>query len=67
MNAAQGIKILNMYLSFGRGCIQKVFPEIKNLAKYKWISNLQRKSILEKIKIKQLSLAKNQLMVCQNE
>ena len=27
--------VLNMYLKFGRGYIQKVFPEIKNLAKYK--------------------------------
>ena len=35
MNGAQDIKILNMYLQFGRRCIEKVFPEIKNLAKHK--------------------------------
>ena len=52
MNAAQDIKILNIYLSFGRGCIQKMFAETKSLAKYKLISNLQRKSNLEKTKIK---------------
>ena len=48
MNAAHDIKILDMYLLFGRPCIQKVFPGIKNFAKYKQISNLQRKNILEK-------------------
>ena len=52
MNTARDIKILNMYLQFGRGCIQKVFPEIKSLSKYKQISNLQRKNTLEKTKIK---------------
>lgn len=29
MNAAQNIKIWNMYLQFGEGCIQQVLPEIK--------------------------------------
>ena len=29
-NAAQDIKILNMYLQFGGGCIQKILPEIRN-------------------------------------
>ena len=57
MNAAQDINILNMYLYFGRGCIQKVFSEIKNLAKYKEIFNLQRKNILEKAK-------KNTIFIC---
>ena len=52
MNVAQDIEILNLYIQFGRGYIQKVFPEIKNLAKYKKISNLQRKNILKKVKIK---------------
>ena len=47
MNAAQDIKILNMYLQFGEGYIQKIFFEIKNLVKYKYISNLQRNDILQ--------------------
>ena len=47
MNAAQNIKILNIYLYLGRRCIQKIFPEIKNLADYKYISNSQRKNILQ--------------------
>ena len=47
MNAAQDMKVLNMYLQFGGGCIQKIFPKIKSLAKYKYVSNLQRKNIFE--------------------
>lgn len=35
MNTAQDIKLLKMYLQFGGTCIQKIFPEIKNLDKYK--------------------------------
>ena len=42
INAAQDIKILNMYLFFGGGCMQKIFPEMKKLTKYKYISNFQR-------------------------
>ena len=69
MNAAHDIKILDMYLLFGRPCIQKVFPGIKNFAKYKQISNLQRKNILEKKNENetQSSMVKSQLMVYQNE
>ena len=52
MNAAQDKKMLNTYLQFGRGCIQEVFPKIKNIAKYKQSSSLQRKNTLEKTKIK---------------
>ena len=45
-----------------------MFPEIKNFAKYKYLSNLQRKNILEKNENKtQFSLVKSQLMVYQNE
>ena len=67
MNFAHDIKIFDMYLQFGRGC-KKVFPGIKNFAKYKQISNLQRKNILEKNKNKaQFSLVKSQLMVYQIE
>ena len=32
-NVAHNIKILNMNLWFHGECIQKIFPEIKNLAK----------------------------------
>ena len=32
-NVAHNIKILNMNLWFRGECIQKIFPEIKNLAK----------------------------------
>ena len=59
MNAVQNIKILKMYLQFGGGCIRKTITEIKNLDKYKYISNLQRKNILEnKTKIRQFTLVK---------
>ena len=60
MNAAEDRKILNMHLQFGQGCIQKIFFEVKNLVKYRYISNLQRSNILKnKTKIKQFSLVKN--------
>ena len=52
MNAAHDIKILEYWIciySFAEGVFKKVFPGIKNFAKYKQISNLQRKkNILEK-------------------
>ena len=52
MNAAHDIKILEYWIciySLAEGVFKKVFPGIKNFAKYKQISNLQRKkNILEK-------------------
>ena len=38
-NVAHNIKILNMNLWFRGECIQKIFPEIKNLAKQKYLFN----------------------------
>ena len=46
MNAAHDIKILEYWIciySLAEGVFKKVFPGIKNFAKYKQISNLQRK------------------------
>ena len=34
------------------GIFEKVFHEIKNFAKYKYISNLQSENVLQKTKIK---------------
>ena len=74
MNAAHDIKILEY--SLAEGVFKKVFPGIKNFAKYKQISNLQRKkNIFEKKQNKnktkqnktQFSMVKSQLMVYQNE
>ena len=76
MNAAHDIKILEYWIciySLAEGVFKKVFPGIKDFAKYKQISNLQRKkNILEKKKQKnknktQFSMVKSQLMVYQNE
>ena len=55
MNAAHDIKILEYWIciySFAEGVFKKVFPGIKNFAKYKQISNLQRKKIFWKKKTK---------------
>ena len=56
MNAAHDIKILKYWIciySLAEGVFKKVFPGIKNFAKCKQISNLQRKkNILEKKKKK---------------
>ena len=46
MNAAHDIKILEY--SLAEGVFKKVFPGIKNFAKYKQISNLQRKKFFWK-------------------
>ena len=46
MNAAHDIKIMEYWICIYRlakGVFKKVFPGIKNYAKYKQISNLQRK------------------------
>ena len=77
MNAAHGIKILEYWICIQRlakGVFKKVFPGIKNFAKYKQISNLQRKKkhFQKKIKNKKknktrFSMVKSQLMVYQNE
>ena len=76
MNAAHDIKILEYWIciySLAEGVFKKVFPGIKDFAKYKQISNLQRKkNILEKQQQKnknktQFSMVKSQLMVYQNE
>ena len=50
-NAAQDIKILNIYLQFSGECIKKVFAEIKSLVN-KYISNSQKNSLEIKTKIK---------------
>ena len=63
MNAAHDIKILEYWIciySLAEGVFKKEFPGIKNSAKYKQISNLQRKKTFwkktnkqkKKIKIK---------------
>ena len=76
MHAAHDIKILEYWIyiySLAEGVFKKVFPGIKDFAKYKQISNLQRKkNILEKKQQKnknktQFSMVKSQLMVYQNE
>ena len=77
MNAAHDIKILEYWIciySLAEGVFKKVFPGIKNFAKCKQISNLQRKKTFwkkTKKKRKQnkikFSMVKSQLMVYQNE
>ena len=79
MNSAHDIKILEYWIciySLTEDVFKKVFPGIKNFAKYKQISNLQRKkNIFEKKQNKnktkqnktQFSMVKSQLMVYQKE
>ena len=76
MNAAHDIKILEYWIciySLAEGVFKKEFPGIKNSAKYKQISNLQRKKTFWKKTKKQkqnkrkISMVKSQLMVYQNE
>ena len=69
MNAAHDIKILDMYLQFGRGCNKKsflepkIFPSINRYPIYKKKKNWKKKNENKT----QFSLVKNQLMVYQNE
>ena len=70
MNAAHDIKILDMYLQFGRGCNKKCFlesqilPNINRYPIYKEKKKIGKKTNENKT---QFSLVKNQLMVDQNE
>ena len=76
MNAAHDIKIMEYWICIYRlakGVFKKVLPGIKNYAKYKQISNLQRKKkhfqkqIIKKKNKTRFSMVKSQLMVYQNE
>ena len=61
MNAAHDIKILEYWIciySLAEGVFKKEFPGIKNSAKYKQISNLQRKKHFGKKQTKKIKIKK---------